>query len=696
LIAACFDSAGPPDFYREVMPRLTRLGCNSGACHGAAAGRGHLKLSLLGSDPRADYRSLVAEFEGRRVNLHHPQQSLLLRKATGEIDHGGGTRFDREDIDGQVLLRWLQAGAPLGEPPQTISLRSQPSSPMLLAANQPLAVRWLAEFDEANASDVTDLVTLTALDPSALTFDSQQRLVATRPGQFTLLARYLDQVEALTVLVPEAAVSAPGPIPDLDNRPIDHFISRQLAELGIAAVPAAADSVWLRRVTLDLTGRLPTPEVVQAFLADTTPDRRRQYVDQLCESEDFANYWTWRWAQALQLRALPQESPAHAVYASWLREQIQADRPWHLTVRDLLLALGDSHKVGPANFHRLVPNARSEAELVGRIFAGIHIECANCHDHPLDRWKMADYHGFAAIFAPIERGRVVQLNLKQRVTHPLDGEVQWPQLPGGQHLAIGEDHRLAVWQWLVAADQPRLARATVNRLWHAMMGRGLVEPVDDIRATNPASHPELMEWLTNDFIQHEYRWQHTLKQIALSDAYGRQSSDVGGAAGTLQFYASRYPRVMPPEIYLDAIADVLAVESVVIEGQSQRAVQWVDFASSSPELDGIGRCRLNGNCDVMATRDLGLAAQLQLLNGSVINRRLAAADNRIGQWLAEELSTADVVEKTYGLCLGRAPTPAEWSHWQSQLAAESPALRRELWQDFFWAMLTSREFREIR
>lgn len=683
----------PMDFNTEITPRLTKLGCNSGACHGAAAGRGGLHLSLFGSDPDADFFALVQEFEGRRVNLAHPRQSLLMRKTAGEIDHGGGQRLDWDDHNGQALLRWLQAGAPRGSSPDLNQLQIKPGLQLQLAVDESVALQVVAQFADGREADVTPLVTWQNADASALSITGDSQLTALRPGQHFLLVRFLNQNVPVQVAAPRLG----NPVShkaEPRNGPIDDLILSTLEKLQLEIAPPASDHAWLRRVTLDLTGKLPNPEEVKRFVDSRAFDKREQCVDALLASEAYVDYWVWRWSKVFRMRSLPREEQGLATYSRWLREQIKNDVGWDRVARDLILSVGNTHTYGPANFHRMVNDPRAEAELVGQAFAGIRLECANCHDHPLDRWTQADYHGLAAIFAPLERQTVVGWSSRNRLTDPRTGESAAARVPGNSETVADDDSRGAVVEWLLDKEDKWLAKATVNRLWQAMLGRGLVDPVDDIRATNPASHPELLDWLAQDFANHGYRLKHTLRQIALSHTYARGSdsstSDVLGIA----FY-SQYPaRPLPPEIFADALSDFLRVPTVVNADQSTRAVQIIDGAQPLPEIDQIGRCRLAASCSNTENTEAGIAAALHVLNGSLINRRLMQQANQLDEWIEQKISTAEFIEQAFWRGLSRAPQPTEMAYWQSQLEHDSPKDKRELWEDFIWGLINSREFRE--
>lgn len=695
----CQGAEDAPDFATEIVPVLTRSGCNAGACHGAAAGRGGFHLSLLGGDPVADYDAIVHEFEGRRVNFATPVDSLLLAKPTGQLDHGGGQPLSSDGEGARRISAWIHAGAPRGTPRRLTSLAIEPDRFVVdtLPARVTLKVR--ARWDEGEAIDVTAWTVFTPSDSSAVQIEADGRSATVlRRGQHTVIARFLDRVVALQWSVPLSDSRV-----DLSAEPranfIDDEVLRSLETLRIPVSPPTDDATFLRRVTLDLTGRLPRPEDLDAFLQEAAPDKRARLVDSLLTSDAYADYWTLRFARLLRIHRLPNESAGVQAYAQWLRRQIATDAPFDQFARDLLTATGDSHEVGPANFGRMVSDARGQAELVGQFFLGARLGCANCHNHPLDRWTQDDYHGLAAVFAKLDRGREVRLAPRGAVTNVRTGEPAVPRVPGERFLGEVADPRIALADWMTAPENRQFARATVNRLWRALFGRGLVEPPDDLRDTNPATHPELLDRLAADFIQHGYRLRHTLRTIALSNTYARSETTLAENVRDDRFYSHARYRPLPPEVLADAIADVAGVRDS-FEGMptGTRAVQLVDSLAPAPTLDVLGRCNRAAGCDEAESTSDGLARQLHLWNGALINAKLTDPAGRLPRLLRAGCSDEQIVAEFYRAAWGRPPTAAELQTWSKRLAASAPLdssmARAERLEDFVWSMLNSRNFRE--
>jgi hypothetical protein len=561
-----------------------------------------------------------------------------------------------------------------------------------LPARVPLRV--IANFDQGPDEDVTAWTTFTSGDPAAVEISADAVAQIHRRGQHVVIARFLNRVVPIRQVVPlnEAEV-------DLSGEPranvIDEEILKTLSMLRLPVSPPADDAAYLRRVSLDLTGRLPDVATVDSFLSDSSPDKRAQLVDALLASDAFTDVWTLRFARLLRLHSLPNEKEGVEAYAGWLRAQIAAGAPLDAMARELVTATGDAHVVGPANFGRMVNDARGHAELAGRFFLGVRLGCANCHNHPLDRWTQDDYHGLAAVFARLERGREVKLASRGAVTNLRTNEPAVPRIPGERDLVSDADHREEFAAWLTSPDNPQLARVTVNRLWRALFGRGLVDPTDDLRETNPATHPALLDTLARDFISHGYSIRHTLRQIALSRTYARSDAALPGNAADDRFYSHAYRRPLEPEVLADAIADVTGVPSQYAgHSPGTRAVTLVDPLSPAPSLDILGRCSRAGGCEDDGVQQGGLAAQLHLINGELINRQITDANGRLQQHIRNGKTDAEIVTEFYLRALCRRPTAEELSSWRERLKTDDSAERMKRLEDFAWSLLNSNLLKE--
>lgn len=681
---------GAVDFDTEVVPMFTRAGCNAGSCHGAAAGRGGFKLSLLGGDPAADYEAVVVERKGRRVNLARPAESLALVKPTGLLPHEGGVRIEDGSAAEKRLLEWIAAGAPRPKTPRTLThFEVGPADSVADRVGSQIPLKATARFDGGKPEDVTAWTVFTSADPSAVELDAAgTRATVRRRGRHVLIARFLDRVVPVRITTP----LSDRPV-DLGREPranfIDDEIFKTLSVLRLPVSPRADDATFLRRARLDLTGRLPTPEEVAAFLADAVPDKRARLVDALLAGDGFVEFWTFRLASLLRIRPQAGDKEGAKALHDWVREQVRTGAPFDDTARALLTATGDSHAVGPANFARLVGDARGQAELVGQVFLGVRLQCANCHNHPLDRWTQDDYHGLAAVFSRLDRGRVVRVAARGGVTNPRTGEPALPRIPGDRYLGETGDGREAFADWLTASDNRYFARATVNRLWRAMFGRGLVDPTDDLRDTNPATHPELLDRLAADFVAHKFDIRHSLRLIATSEAYGRGIETVEANRADDRYYSHAYRRPLEPEVLADAIADVTGVSDRYGDTPpGTRAIGLFDVTATARSLDVLGRCSRGSSCEGDSAGG-GLPAKLHLLNGDLVNRKIVAPDGRLHTLLAAGKTDAEVVAELYLRALGRSPTTAEADGWRARLAvADRPAAC----EDFLWSLLNCGEF----
>ena len=694
--------AGPDsriDFDHDVIPVLTKAGCNTGACHGAAIGRGGFKLSLYGGDPAADYRAIALELKGRRVNLSDPDQSLLLMKPTEAMEHGGGYRLDPDASAVARVTAWIRQGARRGDRdalPKFVSLEVSPQSAVVRDQESQHAVKAVAHFSDGSAHDVTSETVFQAEDPAAVQVDAETaHLRVLRGGRHIVIARYLSQVKPIEIIQPYSVqipvVARDGPVPF-----IDRSIDTLLGTLGIPASGTADDAAFLRRVSLDLTGRLPEPDRVRSFLAERETERRLKLIDQLLDSQAFNEYWTLQLAKLLRIHAQPRNLRGAEKYHAWLKQQISEKVGYDVIVRSVLTAQGDTHQVGPANFYRTVGGPREQAEFTSELFMGSRLRCANCHNHPLDQWSQDDYHGLAAIFARVQQGQVIAVSSRGQVIHPRTGEHAVPRIPGSHFLEDSDDPRQAFADWLISIDNPYFARAIVNRLWKAMMGRGLVEPADDLRATNPATHPQLLKSLADDFVSHQFDLRHTLRLIATSHAYGRSGTTVRGNESDDRYYSHRIRQPLEPEVLADAISDVLELSERYGEAApGTRAVTLVDPAVKSRTLDVLGRCSRQETCETtLSVQDSGgLSRMLHLFNGPLLNQRIASKRGRLSRLLDSGVTSEGIVEEFYLSALGRPMSENEKKFWSERLEAHgNPAERRAQLEDFVWGLLTCKEF----
>jgi hypothetical protein len=724
-------SVEPLSFDSQILPLLTKHGCNAGACHGAATGRGNFSLSLFGSDPAADYQAIVRAFRGRRIRLADPESSLLIAKPTGRVAHGGDVLFEPDSPTAAALAQWIGQGATRGQTRRLVALQIEaqpfhPSESKREPSTAQFLLRALAQFDANESIDVTPWTQFTSDPESGIVWDESNSIATLhRPGRHHLLARYTDRVVPVIMVYPHPSIaSAPhgatsdepasteilleGHAAQTPSRQptaplthashwIDEPIDGGLRELNVEPFPIVDDLTWLRRVSLDLTGRLPTMEQINAMASDDDPDRRTAWIQRLLDSEGHVDLGSLQWARWLGLHALPNEPRAAEAYGEWIRQAVAEDMPYPQLARELLTSTGDSHAVGAANFSRMVGDPRAHAELVARVFLGSRLQCANCHNHPFDRWTQDDYHGLAAVFAGVERGRTVQFIERGQITNLRTKEPALPRLPGAHNLSetptqASSEHIHAFTHWLTDTDHPAFAKVMVNRVWGTMLGHGLVDPVDDFRETNPASHPELLDALAKSFRESGYRMRPLVAAIAASHAYARSCQPPESNRHAFQAhlepsnFARGLARPLPPEVLLDAVHDGLGVPANV----PTRAVHLLDPLAPHPTLDILGRCNRTQSCNESDTH-FGLARQLHWINGDVVNQALSSRKTFFDVLLDAGAENETIVTQSFLRILSRYPRPDELQSILPRIPGP-PNARHEWFQDWLWSLLSSTEF----
>jgi hypothetical protein len=714
--------AADVSFEREVVAVLARAGCSAGACHGNLNGKGGFKLSLRGEDPAVDYQVLTRDMLARRVDRLNPAQSLLLLKATGQVPHEGGTRFASASPEAAIVRAWMAAGCPADPPqlPKLSRLDVAPTQQVLVDPTDRFRVTVTAHFADGTRRDVTALASFEFTTLGIARISSTGEVQRDRLGETVLIVRYLSQVAAVPI------VFLPNrPVPDLADYPTAHAIDRLVAahwrHRRLPPADLAPDSVFVRRAYLDALGVLPTPDETRAFLADPDPHKREKLIDQLLTRPEFAEFWAQKWSDVLRNEEKALDRKGVTVFYRWLAAQIAADRPLQELAREILTATGSTYAHPPANFWRAVRDPLQRAESVAQVFLGIRIGCARCHNHPFDRWTMDDYYGFAAVFARLDYRilenkrrddldkhefvgeQIVFQNRTGEVLHPRTGRPVAPRMLGGPVVssAAGSDRLALFADWLTTADNPYFAAAQVNRIWLHLMGRGLVDPNDDFRLTNPPTNPELLDWLTRDFVAGGYRLKRTVRHIMTSRVYQLASTSPPSHPATDDGHHAR-AAVLPlqAEQLLDALAQVTQVP-VPFKGYplGLRANQIPAPPQSGRRgFDGVGERFLQAfgkperllTCECERNTDPGLLQAFQLTTGELIHSMIRHRENRIGKHLAAGLSDAAILEDLYLAALCRPPTPTE----ADRLLAfvRSAPDRRAAWEDVLWAVLNSKEF----
>ena len=692
------------DFENDLIPIFTKFGCNAGACHGSAAGRGEFKLSLFGGNPQSDYEGIVRQLAGRRINLIHPEQSLVILKPTAQTSHGGGQVLDENGEATQLLLRWIQQGARYETLRHLERVEISPQKQVITNPATPIQLSANAHFSDGRIKNVTRWTVFTPEDTSAIEIDAATSTAKlNRPGRHIILARYLTEVVPIELIVPLNDIDIRNNRSTLEKTQsttssesiIDSEIHKLLTILRLPISDTIDDATFLRRVTLDLTGRIPTIDIVKTFIADTNIKKRETLVDNLLASDESNEYWTLQFAKLLRIGAKERNVQGASVYHQWLSNQIRDGVGFDKIARSVILASGDSHENGPANFYRTVDGPREQAEFMSELFMGVRLRCANCHNHPLDKWTQDDYHGLTAIFAKIEDDQVVKVKPSAEVIHPATREKAVPRIPGDKYLSIDvTDGRDDLVEWLTNPQNPYFAKALVNRLWKAMMGRGLVEPVDDFRSTNPATHPELLTALADDFVKHGYDLKHTLRRIALSDVYARSSHALPHNKSDDRFYSHAFKKTLSPEVLADAISDVLGVpDSYGDEPIGTRAVSLFNPNTESNALDILGRCSRESSCENAEDVIDGLQTKLHLFNGDLLNARIGVQGSRLDKLISQNQSPKKIITQFYISALNRYPTDSDITFWKQYIDFNNSAgSQRTVLEDMVWSLLTCNEF----
>ncbi|MCY3742360.1 MAG: DUF1553 domain-containing protein [Candidatus Poribacteria bacterium] len=709
------------DFENDLIPIFTKFGCNAGACHGAAAGRGEFNLSLFGGNPQADYEAIVRQLAGRRINLMSPEESLVILKPTAQTSHGGGQVLDENGEGARLLRNWIRQGATYETLRHLKRVEISPQKHVISNLKSPVQLHATAHFLDGTREDVTRWTVFTPEDTSAIEINTSTAVAKVlRRGRHIILARYLTEIVPIEFIAPLNEVLPHSPIqknePETkwkatqerstlipkptslnrkENLKIDDEILKLLSTLRLPVSPTVDAATFLRRVTLDLTGHLPTPEAVTAFLGDPDTNKRETLVNALLNSDEFNEYWTLQLAKLLRIGAQERNTQGAFVYHQWLSEQIRDGIGYNQIARSVILATGDSDEVGPANFYRTVNGPREQAEFMSELFMGARLRCANCHNHPLDKWTQDDYHGLVAIFAKIDSNQIVKVKSSGEVIHPATREKAIPRIPGNRFLSADvPDGRVELVDWLTGQDNPYFAKAIVNRLWKTMMGRGLVEPVDDFRSTNPATHPELLTALADDFVAHGYDLRRTLKQISLSEAYARSSNALPRNKTDDRFYSHALQKPLEPEVLADAISDVLGIpDTYGNEPEGTRAVSLFNPNTESEALDILGRCGRETSCESSAGAIDGLQRKLHLFNGDLLNARIGVPDSRLDRLVSTGKLPMEIVNEFYLAALNRHPTDTEQQFWAQHIDVSASAnSQRAILEDIVWSLLTCNEF----
>jgi hypothetical protein len=708
-----------PSFRRDVLPILTKVGCNKGSCHGAARGKDGFRLSLLGYDPDLDYYRLTREHPGRRLNLREPDDSLLLLKASGRVPHTGGGLIPRTSPFYRTLRRWISEGAAGDEqllaaaPPQTAAesaadrARRAGLEPVnveifpreLLLTGDKLSQQFIirARYADGTDRDITSLARFKSTDGDVVAVDEIGRVTSGRRGEAFISAAFGDYlVGAVVTVVPGGSTVRPGPA----ENPLDRAIEAKLAKLDVDPVGPCDDPTFLRRLSFDLLGRPPRRDEFERFRADKSVNRRERLVDELLGRPEFVDLWTMYWSDLLQMRSVPTMTVSFKGtdrYAAWIRDQVERNTPIDAIVRQLLTAQGSAYAQPAAHFFMYEPDPQNLAENVAQSMLGVRLKCAKCHNHPFDRWTMDDYFGFAAFFARIDRkkgfdprDKIIAVAEEGEVENPLRKRPATPKFLGGATPEIGpRDRRAVLADWLASADNPWFARHWANLIWSKFFGVGVIEPFDDARFSNPPSNAELLDVLASRLVAHRFDLRKLVREICLSRAYQRSSVPTDDGLTARRYFGVWPVRRLRAEVLLDAVTAATEAElELPQQAAGNRAVQLTDGYLTNYFLATFGRASHRTVCSCEVKSEPTLSQSLHLINGDTVHENIRSG-GLIDRLLVAGRMPDEIVEELYVRCLGRLPSALELAAVREQLVDDDDLTA--VLEDVFWALLNSRE-----
>ena len=721
LVTPVVASDQPLSFRHDVLPVLSKAGCNSGGCHGALAGKGGFRLSLNAYDPATDHYNITRENRGRRIEFADPARSLFVIKPTAAVRHKGGKPLHEDSDAYKLLIEWIQQGAP-GPSTDDTELNRIELSPALSQLNkgdtQQLTVH--AFFSDGTKRDVTRWARFTPTDATIAEVDEATGLAKVIGyGEGAISVWYSGQIALARITSPWPSV-----IPDEvfartpKRNVIDKRVIEQLRRLNLKPSKPSSDSEFIRRVYLDVVGMLPTPQETKAFLADTSETKRDDLIEKLLAQPGFVDYWAYRLSDLFLISSKKLRPLALKAYYDWLRGEIEKITPWDQLVRQVIAAKGDTLKNGAANFYSIHQDPETMAENVSQAFMSLSINCAKCHNHPLEKWTNDQYYSFANLFARVrakgwggdarsgDGARTLFIADRGDLIQPRTGKPQ-PAAPlDGQAIASDstEDRREALADWLTSPENPYFTRSIANRVWANFFGRGIVEPVDDLRISNPASNEPLLQAISEHLAKNDYDLKSLMRLILRSETYRRSSTPLPENEGDQKYYSRYYPRRLMAEVLQDAITSVTRVspkynritlsdgstEGTSLYREGTRALQLSDSAVTSYFLKTFGRNEREITCECERSNKPSMVQVLHLSNGDTLNNNLRSKQSRVNTMITQ--SNGDIIDEAYLLCLSRRPSDSERKRLQNIFEVAPETERRGVAEDLFWALMTSREF----
>jgi hypothetical protein len=696
-----FSAPAPVSFRHDVIPSFSQAGCNMGACHGTPTGKGGFRLSLRGYLPDQDYYTLSREVGGRRVDTMAPDTSMLLRKPLGELAHEGGLRLRRGTKTYEYLHDWIAEGVKDDpETPAAVKLEIVPGSRVLNAPAKTQQIAAIVHYADGSVRDVTPTCYYNTSSPEIAEVDVDGFVEFKNRGEVAIIAHYLDLVANVRLT---HLVDVPGfqvaEVPQ-DN-PIDKAVYAKLNRMRVKPSDVCTDPEFVRRVYLDAIGVLPPREEVQEFLNDPSPDRRKKVIDRLLNRPEFFDFWTLKFADILRSNGRLIQPKGSYVYHRWIRTNLEQDKPMDQFVRELLTADGSTFRNPAANYYRISRDPENSVETTAQLFLGVRIQCAKCHNHPFERWTQDDYYGFAAFFSRVKHKRgslpleeVVYASADGEVRQPRTGQVMKPKALGGPVLSDDknpEDRRARLAAWLTGPENPFFAKSLTNRVWFHLMGRGIVEPVDDFRDSNPASNDELIDGLSADFVKSGYSLRHLIRSILESRTYQLSAQTNPLNADDNQYFSHAFTRLLPAEVLLDAISTVTGT-STPFAGlpNGAHATQIPDGQMENPFLKTFGRPARELACECERESDSNLSQALQLIGGATVNGKLRDDTGRMAALAKSPKSPEDITRELYLVSLAREPNATELAAATKHLTSATD--RRQAVEDLGWVLINSKEF----
>ncbi len=701
----------PPTFLRDVLPVLSKAGCNAGACHAKPEGQNGFRLSVFSFDPSSDYHEIVRDARGRRVFPSAPTESLLLLKAKQTIPHEGGERFAQDSAAYRMLVEWVRSGMTYRaekEPTLQAVTVSPGDRRYRKRGTQQLMVQ--AKYSDGFVRDVTDLASFSSSDKEIASVTEEGKItIGELSGQAVIVARFMGLVSAAQIVVPAERLL---PETQYAGLPVNNFVDElayaQFKRLGLFPSEPCSDEEFLRRASLDITGSLPSPEEATAYLQDATAGKRERLIDRLLAHPFYADHWANKWADLLRPNTDRVGVKSVFVLDQWLRDSFRANKPYDQLVREILLAEGNNHRYGPAVVYRDRREPEDLTTMFSQLFLGVRLDCARCHHHPNEKWGQDDFYRMSAFFGPVKRkgaGLSPPISAGSEtfffakgdpVKHPVSGEIMEPQPPDGPAMkpANDTDPRLALAEWMAGPENPFFARAVANRVWASFFGRGIVDPVDDFRISNPPANPALLDALAKELIRRRFDLKELMRTIVQSRLYQLSAFPNEFNRADTRNFSRAYRRRLPAEVLADAVADVTGVpDSYPGMPPGSRAMQAWSYKIDSRTMDAFGRPNSSSDCPCERDVRPSIGQSLHLMNSTLLHGKLRSEDRaaRVQRLATSALTPAEIVKELYLACYSRLPSEEE-SRLATATFGDTPTSRRSATEDVFWALLNSAEF----